>query len=175
MLSYPIEFKKKMVSRMTGPDAVSATALSRETGISQTTLSHWLRQATTVGSTAGSVEAFGASKSLALSARTAEDKFRLLTLAASMNEEELGALLRREGLYQTQLDAWKMEAIEALSGRRVRDEQSTDRRRRIQELEHELTRKEKALAETAALLVLQKKVRTLLEGGDESTPRRSVR
>jgi len=45
--------------------------------------------------------------------------------------------------------------------------------RRVHELEREIRRKDKALAEAAALLVLQKKVRDLLGGGDESTPPRS--
>ncbi len=38
---FSLAYKKKMVERMTGTDAVSARALSRETGVTQTTLSRW--------------------------------------------------------------------------------------------------------------------------------------
>ena len=41
--------------------------------------------------------------------------------------------------------------------------------RRIKELERELRRKDRALAETAALLVLQKKVHEILGDGDDGT------
>ena len=46
--------------------------------------------------------------------------------------------------------------------------QDREQRRQIRNLERELTRKEKALAETAALLVLSKKARAIWgEGEDE--------
>jgi transposase-like protein len=44
MPEYSDGFKAKMVQRLAGPRAITAAALSRETGIPQPTLSAWLRQ-----------------------------------------------------------------------------------------------------------------------------------
>ena len=42
---FSLSFKRKMVTRLTGKNAISARQLARETGISQETLSRWLREA----------------------------------------------------------------------------------------------------------------------------------
>ena len=43
------QFKKSIVAKMSVPGGRSATSLSREVGISQSTLSRWLREHATVG------------------------------------------------------------------------------------------------------------------------------
>ncbi len=69
------------------------------------------------------------------------------------------------------LEAWQDQAIAALATpaeARARPEETRKDRRRIQELEREMRRKDKALAETAALLVLSKKLSAIFrEGADE--------
>jgi transposase-like protein len=78
-------------------------------------------------------------------------------------------LLRREGVHEAQLDQWRQAADEAtlsaLGGRKQRSAEQ----KKVRQLERELKRKDKALAEAAALLVLQKKVRALWADEDEST------
>ncbi|MCW5809075.1 MAG: hypothetical protein KIT31_42370 [Deltaproteobacteria bacterium] len=73
--------------------------------------------------------------------------------ADGLGEQELGELLRRRGVHREQLDVWRA-AAEAFA------QPATSRRspesKRIKELEREVACKDKALAETAALLVLQK-------------------
>jgi hypothetical protein len=63
---------------------------------------------------------------------------------------------------------WRQEvdaaALAALSGRRQR----TSEQKRIRSLEAELRRKERALAEAAALLVLAKKARALWGDNEDS-------
>lgn len=44
-MQYSSKFKKRMISKMTGPDAQSASSLVREVGVSQSSLSNWLRKA----------------------------------------------------------------------------------------------------------------------------------
>jgi hypothetical protein len=97
-----------------------------------------------------------------------EDRFRILLEASRLSEAELGEFLRREGLHQTTLDEWREAAIEALKPSPSQSQRSGDAKR-VKELERELRRKEKALAETAALLVLQKKVQALLAVADDDT------
>jgi hypothetical protein len=61
-------------------------------------------------------------------------------------------------------------ASEALSKRRGSNTRTAESRK-IRELERELRRKDKALAEAAALLVLKKKLAVLWEDEDDSTRR----
>jgi len=148
-----------MLRRLIGPDAVSANALAREVGVGQTMLSRWLRESR-------SVEPMSSSKKK--KQWTGAEKLRVVIEARGLSETDLGALLRREGLHESDLLAWQAAAEAALSpGRRVAASPEAQRdQRRIQELERELRRKEAALAETAALLVLKKKVQEIW--GDEA-------
>ena len=50
-MPYTDAFKAQMVNRMVGPSAVSASVLARQVGVSQPTLSPWLREANRVAAT----------------------------------------------------------------------------------------------------------------------------
>jgi transposase len=164
MPQYSTAFKSRMLRRLIGPDAVSANALAQEVGVGQTLLSRWLRESRTV-------EPMTSSKKKRW---TGAEKLRVLLEARGLSETDLGALLRREGLHETDLTAWQAAAEAALTpGRRAAasPEQQRDQRR-IHELERELRRKDAALAETAALLVLKKKVQEIWGDADDlTTPR----
>ena len=87
---------------------------------------------------------------------------------AALSEVERGEYCRKRGIYPEHLQAWR-RACEQANGElssRTHGERSAERRR-IQALERELRRKEKALAETAALLVLRKKAQAIW-GEDEA-------
>ena len=45
LMPYSDMFKRKMVQRLSGPNAISARALSKQVDVPQTTLSKWLRNA----------------------------------------------------------------------------------------------------------------------------------
>jgi DNA-binding HxlR family transcriptional regulator len=154
-----------MVSRLTGDGAMSASALSREIGISQGTLSRWLREAGTLG---------GMSKSKKNPPPQSprdwplERKLRVVLEALSLSDKELGAFLRREGLHEAQLEEMRSAVELALSGKKKKpSKQSTSEAKRIKKLEQELSRKEKALAEVTALLVLKKKLEAYYLGEEE--------
>jgi hypothetical protein len=77
-----------------------------------------------------------------------------------LSEEERGAFLRRSGLHSDNLAEWKRTCVDALlSSREERASrvEVAEANRRIKELERELSRKDKALAEASALLILKKK------------------
>ena len=107
--------------------------------------------------------------------RSPQEQLRILALASSLTGDEMGAMLRREGVHAAELDAWRGAVLEALRGRAPAPATSTADRKHIQHLERELARKEKALAEAAALLLLQKKVRVYLGDEDERTTEKSER
>lgn len=157
-----------MVRRLVGPGATSATALSKESGISQQTLSRWVREASTVASM-GDRDTSNDSRR---PRRTPEEKLRIVMAAARLTEEQLGEFLRREGLHTTQLEEWRRLAMaaaeQALAGRPKG--KATSEAQRIRELERDLDRKNRALAEVTALLALQKKVQAIWGDEDGSTP-----
>lgn len=164
--SYTNGFKARMVQRMAGQEGISATALSQEVGVSQSTLSRWLRE-----HRVPRVEPMTNEKRSG--SRSPMDKLRLVLEASELEEKDLGAFLRREGLHETQLREWVDAATAALSstGKRKGKRKASPETKRIRELEKDLGRKEKALAEVTALLTLKKKLETLLgdEGDDTGT------
>jgi len=89
---------------------------------------------------------------------TAERKMEAVIAYKGMNEQEQGSYLRANGLHSVDLDRWCAEILLALS---KKPNKRDPKDRRIRELEGELRRKEKALAETAALLVLKKKAQVI--------------
>ena len=105
----------------------------------------------------------------------AEERLRVITEAARVSDDELGAFLRREGLHEATLQEWRAAALGGLEperSSRARKASSAEQKR-LRELERQLRRKDKALAETAALLVLQKKVQAIWGDGDDDTEPRS--
>ncbi len=168
-MEYSEKFKARMVERMTGAGALSAAALAREVGVTQPTLSRWLREAK-VGGMAKKPKGGGARRGRPRR-WTPEEKFRVVMEAAAAGEAGLGELLRREGLHEADVERFRQEvqqaAVEGLRGRGKTHESPEDKR--VKELEKELRRKEKALAEAAALLVLRKKIQALWgEEGDDT-------
>ncbi len=105
---------------------------------------------------------------------TAEEKLQAVIEAAAIPEAELGAFLRRRGLHEAQLQQWRQQVLSGLEQRPTRSSKKpTAEARRVRELERELARKDKALAETAALLVLKKKVQAIWgDGADDTDPKR---
>jgi len=172
MQEYSENFKRKMVQRMSGPHARSATSLCKETGVAQATLSRWLIQAGRIGAMS-KTDVRDASKPVPQHReRSAEDKLRLVLEASRLSEAELGEFLRREGLHAADVDQWRDAMISGLQPLATK-RGGTREERRVRELEKELRRKDKALAEAAALLILQKKVRELWGDEDDDTKKES--
>lgn len=166
-MQYTNGFKARMVQRLSGPEGISATALSKEVGVSQATLSRWLRAASTLGAVGGGQNnREGGGK--APRRWTAEEKLRVLTEASRLSDDELGAFLRKEGLHTAQLEEWRKLAAEALTNASKSRKKSPEARR-IKELEKELLRKDRALAEVTALLALKKKAQQIWGDEDDDT------
>lgn len=165
MTQYSDAFKARVVQRLVGPRAVSANALASEIGVSQESLSRWLRAARSVGGMTPRAK----------KPWTGAEKLRVVTEAGGLTGSALGALLRREGLHEPELLAWRAAAEAALGAPSRGRPGGSAEAKRIQELERELRRKDKALAETAALLVLKKKVQAIWGDEDATTDPRSER
>lgn len=164
-MRYSNERKQAVLAKLSPPYNRPIAEIAAEEGICQGTLYNWRKQARERGELypdAGT-DAEGWS---------ARDKFAAVLETASMNEAERAEYCRRRGLYPQQLVEWRRACEQANDWaddrRRVQVESDREQHRRVRALEKELRRKEKALAETAALLTLSKKARAIWgEGEDE--------
>jgi transposase-like protein len=157
---YSVAFKQKMVERLTGKDAISANQLAEEIGVRQQNLSRWLREAR-------NLPLVQTDKSPGRK-WTVEQKARLLADASGLNGEELITRLEREGVRFAEFEQWRLALEEGGLA-------SVGTSRQIRKLERELARKEKALAEAAALLVLKKTLQSAFHDEDEDTDEKSER
>jgi transposase len=138
---YSLAFKQKMIQRLTGKDAVSALQLARETGVRQQNLSRWLDEARSLPHVCPDKPV--------RRRWSVEQKARVLAEASKLTGEQLRAHLQREGVKLADFERWRL-ALEQDGT------EPTATIKLIRKLERELARKEKALAEAAALLVLKK-------------------
>jgi transposase-like protein len=145
------------------PHNRSIEDVAREEGISVASLYLWRKQARAQGrllpAAVDSPEGW-----------SARDKFAAVVECAALNETELAEYCRSRGLYPEQIRAWRAACEQAnewaQASERERHETHRDTARRMKALERELCRKERALAEAAALLTLSKKARAIW-GEDE--------
>ena len=175
-MPYSDMFKNAMIQKMTGPGAMSASALSKRVEVPQATLSKWLRKAGVDSPFRYSNNGNEYSQMPKTKGPrrpndwSAEDKLKVVMEAAALDDEQLGAFLREKGLHMTHLEQWRKQMLDGLqlTGSKKRTKDKKAYTKRIRTLEKELRRKDKALAETAALLVLKKKVQEIW--GDEDDP-----
>jgi hypothetical protein len=135
------------VARLLPPESAAVETVSRELSISTATLERWRADAL--------------SRPARERAWTAPARFEAVLITATLDEASKSAWCRENGLYPQELEKWRAAATQALaSPEELRASPSDTKadRRRIKELERELLRKDKALAEAAALLVLRKKL-----------------
>ena len=144
---------------MLPPESAPLEVVAREIGVGAGTLERWRAEAL--------------SKPARERTWTAAARLEAVIVTAAMDETARGAWCREHGVYPQQLQRWRQAATQALAEPeevRASPQQTKHDRRRIKELEREVRRKDKALAETAALLVLSKKVEAIFnkdKGEDE--------
>ena len=142
MARYGQAFKVKAVARLLPPESAALEVVSREMGIGEGTLERW----------------------------TAGARLDAVITTAALNEAAKSGWCREHGVYLSELDKWRARSTTALSDRedaRASPQATRVDRKRIKELERDLLRKDRALAETAALLVLSKKVAAIFNTGED--------
>lgn len=159
MARYGQAFKDRAVARLLPPESASIETVAQELSISVSTLERWRAEAL--------------SRPQTKRTWTATARFEAVLVTSALDEAGRSAWCRKHGVYPQELDRWREAATQALAepeeARASPGETKADRRR-IKDLERELKRKEKALAETAALLVLSKKLEAIFpkdRGEDE--------
>ena len=158
---YGSAFRRRALARLLPPESASVEDVARHIGVQAETLQRWREEAE-----AGSGEQ---------AAWTAAARLDAVMITAAMDEAAKSAWCRLNGIHLHDLVAWRQSAIDALGDSRPANAvatqpqgQAKEDRLRIQELERDLRRKNSALAETAALLVLSKEMAAIFrKGGDE--------
>ena len=162
-MGYSPERKSSVLKRMLPPNNVAIRQLAQEEGISEATLHKWRAEARLKGQLMPDADAGPEGWS-------SRDKFAAVLETATLNEADLGEYCRKRGLYSAQIAAWRSACEQANDRDRASSVRlgrvTKEEKKRIKDLERDLARKDRALAETAALLVLRKKA-SAIWGGDE--------
>jgi transposase len=156
---YGQAFKDRAVARLLAPESAAVEVVAREIGVGVSTLERWREDAQ--------------SRPARGRAWTAAARLEAVITTAALDEAGKSAWCRKQGVYPAELDKWRASATAALAEpeeTRASPQATREDRKRIKELERDLRRKERALAEAAALLVLSKKVEAIFnrnKGEDE--------
>lgn len=150
------EYKISVLKRLV-ESSLSFRQFAIEEGIAPATLHKWKVRY--------NIEKAKSSVSRSSDRWSSQEKFTVVLECATLTEIELGAYCRRRGLYPEQVALWKQACMQGTmknsdQQKKAKSDSAADKKR-IKELERELARKDKALAEAAALLVLGKKLDTL--------------
>jgi len=147
---YSRSVKVGILKKVLPPERRSIASVSDETGVSQQTIRNWINKA---GS--GSLDDKAGQKSPRN--LSGSEKYQLLMESKKIPKQELGQFLRKRGLHSQHLTLWDQEFIEMAKDNGKKEKKKVrDLQKEIKDLKKEVRRKDKALAETAALLVLKK-------------------
>ena len=159
-MRYSNGFRLGILKRVLPPASQGLSEVSREVGVSEQTIRNWIEKARNgrLGIADGEI---------APGDREASEKLKLVIESKSIEPERMGEWLRERGLHSEHIALWEQELATIVADKddALRHElQQT--KKKLKETERELARKDKALAEFAALLALKKKAEAIW-GDDE--------
>ena len=145
-MKYSDEFKEKILTKIF--NGVSIAKISKDTQIPLTTIYSWkIKKNIKTDSPSN----FPLAK-----------KYKLLLDSKIFNDDNIGQWLRENGIHSDHLKLWDTEVADAMTNNKYKDENRA-LKEKLRKAEREINKKDKALAEAAALLVLKKKYQYLWE------------
>lgn len=159
MRTYEPELKSSILARLLPPNSETVPRVATATGIPRNTLHGWLH----AHRKKNGLKPLSADNS----EPSTQEKFAVVLKCATMTEIELSVYCREQGLYPDQVEQWRLHCERANAATIPSTDKQQSRQQQLilekdlRRLTSELNRKEKALAEMAALLVLQKKFQAL--------------
>lgn len=157
-IKYSKEFKDSIIAKLLPPSNASVLDVAKETGIPKDTLYCWRVKYRNICADESSQGQSSCNFS-------SEEKLTIVIETADLNETETSKYCRRKGLYPDQINGWTSVIRQSLSCKpsisKAECEASQQQAKSIKQLQSELNRKDKALAEAAALLILEKNSITL--------------
>ena len=164
MTHFSKERKEAVLKLLLPPHNLTVAQVSKQENISDKTLYNWRNRLKKAGQPVPG-------KTKSTDDWSVETKLAVIVETATFSESELSQYCREKGLFVEQIASWKQDFIQGYSGQKETKQQFIKQAKvdkvEIKQLKKELKYKEKALAETAALLVLRKKLSALWEDEDE--------
>ncbi len=154
-MKYSTGFKNNILKKVLPPESRLISEVCKETGVSDQTIRNWLKllKDDTLNSSDSEISP---------ESRNPSEKMTLLLEGRSIEPKKLGEWLRKNGLHTEHLSLWEQELRDKILDKDKNEKQKNNElKKKYKILEKELLRKEKALAEMAALLVLKKKAENL--------------
>jgi transposase len=159
-MRYSRAIKESVLKKVLPPEKRSIREVALEYGINDQTIRNWIEQ---VNNGILNLDA-----ELGPAALGNREKFQLVLEAAGIPEEQLGGWIREKGLHSEHLQLWQQELRETVTEKETQHKQELrESKKKIKQLEKELNRKDKALAEMAALIALKKKLHRILEDNED--------
>jgi len=160
-MRHSLEFKEAAVQKYLGRGNRTVGQVTEELGINIQTIYYWRNQLAKVG---------GMNKKSTPHSRSSSEKLKLLTEYDALDAEKQGEYLRKNGLHLEHLNAWRKQIEEALSPVKksfLERNELIAEKKKVEKLQKELRRKDSALAEASALLILKKKADLIWGSGDD--------
>ena len=160
MARYSDERKQAVLKKLLPPLNMAVAEVAKQEGIAFQTLYTWRKHLQSEGKPVPG-------KTNTAEQWSSETKLAVVIETAALTEFELSEYCREKGLYPEQVKAWKQDCLAGVTSapakKKEEAKQAKKDKKRVKQLEKELKRKDKALAEAAALLVLRKKLNAFYE------------
>jgi transposase len=155
---YPVGVKSRVLAKALAPNPTSVVELAREFNIPYATIYSWVKNMIEKTEVPQCPQD-----------KSAQDKLRVVIDTADKTEEEQAAYCRKHGIYTNNLNEWKKQILEALGAVSTKKYKSSQQKvtNEVKQLKRDLERKDKALAEVSALLILKKKANQLWGGNED--------
>ena len=152
------EFKEAVVKKLLSRGTQTIEQFCTENNLALSTVSRWQQERANVSAMKNKKNKLNYS---------AEKILKVISETYSLNEEDLGLYIRKNGLHSNQLTEWRAEMLKLMSAPKVSLTKKDERDVEIKSLKKNLRKKDAALAEVSALLILQKKANLLWPSPDE--------
>lgn len=161
MRRYPKEFKEALVNKVIGEPKRSMRSVAAEAQIGISTLHKWVHECNNY------IQPDPIKRPCDWSNT---QRFEAILESASLDNEALNQYCRQQGFYRSQLEQWKKDFMTDKESSILSKQQLQELKQlkeQNKQLQRELYRKEKALAEVSALLVLKKKADAFWPVGED--------
>jgi transposase-like protein len=157
-MPYSAGFRESLLKKVLPPLSRPIAEVAKEAGVSEQTLRNWLNKV--------KAGILGKNETVGSAGRSSNEKLNLVIEAGSISQKEQGKWLREKGLHTEHLTQYKQELRDLIKDKdKLEKEKNKKLIKENKQLKRELIKKEKALAEMAALYTLKKKAEELW--GDE--------
>ena len=166
-MAYSSAIREAALRKLCASHSPSASSVAREFGMDPKTLQKWRKWGRNKPEE-------GSSKPMRQQDWSLEKRFQVVIETSSMNDEEIGAYCRRHGIHANTIVLWRETCLNTIRERSKDESETVALKVELKEVKRDLKRKEKALAEAAARLILQKKMKELWGSENENVDEEDI-